>query len=106
MGCSSLLDFNGREITRGPYIDSRTGDPIRVYNLGDGELRFASPYDLFEEDQKPPRLNREIASRLIRLNSPEGIQRLLFETQYVNDPRCPIDYLPRKDILFKGQEKS
>jgi len=100
----TLRDFNKQEIRRGPYIDSKTGKPIRVYDVGDDKLYFADPYETFNEDQKPSILTREGASRLIRLTSPEGLKKLLDATQYVDDLRAPkFDFLPRNNAPFRSR---
>jgi len=98
-----LRDHLGNEIRRGPYLDIRTGEPVRVYNL-EGNLHYADPYQTFDGKERPLSLDDQVAKNLIRLN-PSKIQKLLFDTKYSDDLRAPkTDVLPNRDLVFRTEQ--
>lgn len=72
-----MKDFQRNEIRRGPYINVKTGEPIRVYQLQTG-LYYADPFDNFEKGQLPDPLTDAVAQNLLRLTEPAKISRLFF----------------------------
>jgi hypothetical protein len=100
----TLRDCLDSEVRRGPYLNIKTGEPVRVYNL-EGNLHYADPYQTFGENERPLSLTEEVAKNLLRLANSSKIQKLLFDTKYSDDSRAPkLDTLPKKDLVFRAAQ--